>query len=139
MMQAFYYHHLVVQPDWMVRVLGGGAPPVAWKPVEKPVRIAAGAAGQVTVPLPPRFNGQLTFTLDDPPDDVTIEKVVREAAGVTLVFHAGPKAKPGLRGNLILDAYIQRANQQRRQPIGSVPAIPFEVVGPPPQPLIPNP
>jgi hypothetical protein len=128
MMQAFYYHHLVVQPDWMVRVLGAGGPAVAWKPVEKPVRIAAGSTGQLSLPLPPRFAGQVSFTLDDPPEDLTIEKVTRGTADVTVVFKAGAKLKAGAKGNLILDAYIQRQNQQRRQPIGAIPAIPFEVV-----------
>jgi hypothetical protein len=128
MMQAFYYHHLVVEPDWMVRVLGAGGPAVAWKPVERPVRIAAGSTGQVSLPLPPRFAGQVYFTLDDPPEDLTIEKVTRGAGDVTVVFKAGAKLKPGVKGNLIVDAYIQRQNQQRRQPIGAIPAIPFEVV-----------
>jgi hypothetical protein len=128
MMQAFYYHHLVVQPDWMVRVLGAGGPAVAWRPIEKPVRIAASGTGQLSLPLPPRFAGQVSFTLDDPPEDLTIEKVTRGTAEVTVVFKAGAKLKPGAKGNLILDAYIQRPNQQRRQPIGAIPAIPFEVV-----------
>jgi hypothetical protein len=128
MMQAFYYHHLVVEPDWMVRVLGAGGPAVAWKPVEKPVRIAAGATGQLSLPLPPRFAGQVSFTLDDPPEDLTIQKVTRGTNEVTVIFKAGAKLKAGAKGNLILDAYIQRQNQQRRQPIGAIPAIPFEVV-----------
>jgi hypothetical protein len=128
MMQAFYYHHLVVEPDWLVRVLGAGGPAVAWKSVEKPVRIAAGGTGQLSLPLPPRFAGQVSFTLDDPPEDLTIEKVVRETSAVTVIFHAGPKLKSGAKGNLIVNAQIQRPNQPRRQPIGAIPAIPFEVV-----------
>lgn len=128
MMQAFYYHHLVVQPDWMVRVLGAGGPAVAWKPVEKPLRIAAGGTGQLSLPLPPRFAGQVSFTLDDPPEDLTIEKVTRGTNEVTVVFKAGARLKAGANGNLIVDAYIQRQNQQRKQPIGVIPAIPFEVV-----------
>jgi hypothetical protein len=128
MMQAFYFHHLVVQPDWMVRVLGAGGPAVVWKPVEKPVRIAAGGTGQLSLPLPPRFAGQVSFTLDDPPEDLTIEKVTRGTAEVTVVFKAGAKLKAGAKGNLIVDAFIQRQNQQRRQAIGAIPAIPFEVV-----------
>jgi len=128
MMQAFYYHHLVVQPDWMVRVLGAGGPAVAWKAVTSPVRIAAGGTGQLSLPLPPRFAGQVSFTLDDPPEDLTIEKVTRGTNEVTVIFKAGSKLKAGVRGNLIVDAFIQRQNQQRRQPIGAIPAIPFEVV-----------
>lgn len=130
MMQAFYYHHLVVQPDWMVRVLGQGGPAIPLKPVAQPVKIAAGATGQFQMPLPPRFNGQVTFTLDDPPEDLTIQKVVRQGNGVTVIFHAGPKLKPGVKGNLIVNAFIQRPNAARRNPIGAIPAIPFEVVAP---------
>jgi hypothetical protein len=128
MMQAFYYHHLVVQPDWMVRVLGAGGPAVAWKAVEQPVRIAAGGTGQVSLPLPARFAGQVSFTLDDAPEDLTIEKVTRGTNEVTVIFKAGAKLKAGAKGNVIVDAYIQRQDQQRRQPIGAIPAIPFEVV-----------
>jgi hypothetical protein len=128
MMQAFYYHHLVVEPEWMVRVLGQGGPAIGWKPVDKPVEIRAGGEGRLRLPLPARFAGQIFFTLDDPPEDLTISKVVKGQGEVTVTFKAGPKARPGTHGNLIVDAAIQRVNQNRRQSIGAVPAIPFEVV-----------
>jgi hypothetical protein len=53
---------------------------------------------------------------------------------VNITFKADPaKAKPGLKGNLILDAFIDRPAPNtkqgtRRQPLGTLPAVPFEVV-----------
>jgi hypothetical protein len=59
--------------------------------------------------------------------------------GVTVSFRAdGVKAKPGLRGNLLLEAFVERtpvaANgvtaEKKRSSVGFLPAIPFEVTGP---------
>jgi hypothetical protein len=49
------------------------------------------------------------------------------------------KVKPGLKGNLIVDVSIERnvdvsqgkpAGAKQRFPIGSLPAIPYQIVGP---------
>jgi hypothetical protein len=78
------------------------------------------------------------LALNDPPEGISIQKVTPESNGVSiLVSVQGDKAKPGLRGNLILDAFREVAanpaagiRQARRQPMGTLPAVPFEVVGP---------
>lgn len=130
MMQAFAYHHLVPQKEWMVRVIGQGQPANLRAASEKIVRLPVG--GSVTVPLtvPPRLVGDVQFDLNEPPDGVTLKCV----GNSVVLSAAGGKVKPGLKGNLILDAFVERpapnqgANAKRKQPMGTLPAIPFEIV-----------
>jgi hypothetical protein len=78
------------------------------------------------------------LALNEPPEGVTIQSVspVREGAAIQVKTDADA-AKPGLKGNLIVDAFVERSvrrgpgNSQgpkRRIPVGTLPAIPFEVV-----------
>ena len=137
MEQAFAYHHLVEEDAWMVRVVGAGAGAPPWRAIEKPVKLPAGGSAPVELFMPPRFQNSVRLALNDPPDGISIQSVSEHANGVSIVLklQAG-KIKPGLRGNLILDAFrdappppnVKNA-QRRRQPLGTLPAIPFEVVG----------
>ncbi len=136
MMQAFYYHHLVPADALLVRVIVA-PPPVPWKafPEKTAVRLAAGGEAQIQVPVPARrMIEQVQFSLNDPPEGITVEKVVPGRDGVAVTLRADAKVKPGLKGNLILEAYVERqVNPQRaqrwKQPLGTLPALPFEVVG----------
>ena len=135
MMQAFAYHHLVAQTEWMVRIL-----PAA--PARLPARAGASTSvrlppgGSTSIPLlvPPRIADQVLLALNAPPEGVSIESVTPTRDGVTVVLHADAKIKPGIRGNLILDAFIERPapaagpTAKRRQLLGTLPAIPFEIV-----------
>jgi hypothetical protein len=135
MMQAFYYHHLVATGDLVVRVMGPQRPPVLWKSYgEKPVRLPAGGTVPMQINVPNmRLGAPVQMTLNEPPAGITIQSVTPSATGVSIVLRADPKAKPGLKGNLILDAFIDRPAPNvkqgtRRQPLGTLPAVPFEVV-----------
>jgi hypothetical protein len=137
MMQAFYYHHLVAADEVVVRVMGAQRPPVLWKPFsEKPVRVPAGSTAIVQIPVPnQRLNGQIQLTLDEPPEGITIQSITAARDGVSVLLKAdAAKTKPGLKGNLILDAFVERPTPDgakqatRRQPLGTLPALPFEVV-----------
>jgi hypothetical protein len=131
MMQAFAYRHLVPAQDWMVSV-NGPARAAAWKLLGAiPVKIP----GRLFLPLG-KFTNQIQLALSDPPEGVSLE-TSPQGNGVSLLFRADPqKAKPGLRGNLIVEAVTERtvtppngaAPVTRRQPIGTLPAIPFEIV-----------
>ena len=76
--------------------------------------------------------------LDAPPDGLSVEKVSPTPEGITMFLHTdGAKVKPGLKGNLIVDVSVERSftpasgKQQTRNvhvPLGTLPAIPFEVV-----------
>jgi hypothetical protein len=132
MMQAFYIHHLTPADDLVVRVLGPQRPPISWRGLPL-VKLPAGGTTTVHVPAPPRLAGQVGMALNEPPEGISIQSVSPAGDGVDVVLKADPKAKAGLRGNLILDAYVERtvpnAKQQarRKQPLGSLPAVPFEV------------
>jgi hypothetical protein len=126
MMQAFAYWHLVAEKEWMVRVIGAGAA-AAWRvPSEKAVKLPSGGTVTVQIPVPPRLGGDVQLALNDPPEGVTIQSVSPAPNGVSVVLRANAgKARPGLKGNLILDAFVER--NKRKQPLGTLPALPFEV------------
>ena len=132
-MQAFAYHHLVAQTEWMVRVVGAGPARAPVHPAsEKAVRLPAGAAVPYQVVVAPRLAGQVYLELSDPPEGIRIESVAPFAGGLAVNLRADPsKAHPGLKGNLILDVYLERPDAKsaarRRQLWGTLPAIPFAV------------
>ena len=79
---------------------------------------------------------QVALELSDPPKGITLDSYDMRMTGGTIVLKADPNAKPGTRGNLIVDAYMvrpagqgsgPRQRQGRRVPIGCLPAIPFEI------------
>ena len=136
MEQAFAYHHLVAEDAWMVRVIGEGARGVGWRSIEKPVKLRSGDATPFQLFVPPRFQLGVRLALNEPPEGISIQSITPDWDGVSVVLRVqADKAKPGLKGNLILDAFREvapkpdAANQtRRRQPLGTLPAIPFEVV-----------
>ena len=144
MMQAFIYRHLVPAKDFMVVVTGRRRFGRPFKLVgETPVRLAASGTTQI------RFAGpkgplmkQVQLELSEPPEGIAIQKVSPDEKGglaFLLSVDAG-KVKPGLAGNLIVNAFIEKAvkskdgkpkpNKRRRIPLGALPALPFEIAGP---------
>ena len=139
MMQAFLYRHLVASENWMVVVSRKGrwAPP--WKAASRgPVKLSPGKNTSV------RFTGskgasrfKLQLELDDPPEGVAIGKIsTAEAGGLEFVLTVdADKVKPGVKGNLIVNAFTMRSPKgkdgktrpPRRIPLGVLPAIPFEI------------
>jgi hypothetical protein len=78
--------------------------------------------------------------LNEPPEGITLEKILPGRDGMELVFRGdATKAASGLEGNLIVNVYPAagsnaargrpQANRQR-QPVGTLPAIPFRVSAP---------
>jgi hypothetical protein len=143
MMQAFIYHHLVPMQDLWVMVDERRAFRFSCKFLgTKPVKLAAGQ----TVPL--RFavtHGPLLdniqLTLSDPPPGIALEKVSPQGDEMTLFLRVdAKKVKPDQNGNLIVEASTERAimskngkpqTTKRRTILGTLPAIPFEIVAPP--------
>lgn len=136
MMQAFAYHHLVNEDSWMVRV----GPPArgrnVWKVMnDKPVQVPLdGQAAPVKVFLPlGRFAADVQLVLNDPPEGIVIGKVGVSENGVNIFLRANGKAKAGLAGNLIVDAFMETENPnnaaapKRRTALGLLPAISFNV------------
>jgi hypothetical protein len=140
MTQAFIYHHLVPAEDWLIAVKGR-----RWRqrrPLEilgrRPLRLPVGQTAQVRFSAPRRLPiDQLRFVLSEPPEGITIENASADDDGLQILLRAdGEKVKPGLKGNLIVDVFIERVvkregkqnGQKRRIPLGALPAISFETV-----------
>ena len=144
MMQAFAYQHLVPANGWKAEIRRGVA-------LRGPVRVSGGqplripAGGdvrfQVQVPIPPNnVIEKVIYALSEPPEGVEIADTSPAPNGAGIVLHCdAAKAKPGLKGNLIVTVSAERkpvagapsapANRQRVQ-LGTLPAMPFEIVKP---------
>lgn len=141
MMQAFIYQHLVPAEEFLVSIQrnprgGGSVRLLETKPIQIPV--GGTALAQFAAPAAP-MGGTFDFTLSNPPDGIAIERVERGPETAVLVLSAdAEKAKPGVKGNLIVDVSIERTLRpqdgrpevKRRFPVGILPAIAFEVVEP---------
>lgn len=136
MEQAFAWHHLVAAQQGYVMVIGGARRNAIWGVSDHRVTLAAGGAAEVKVAVPPaQLMSQVQFALDDPPDGITIGAISREGNAFALQLRANATAKPG-QGNLIINASVTRpvdaANQRpaanRAVPLGTLPAIPYEIV-----------
>jgi len=143
MMQAFMYRHLVPAKELQVAVSGRGASRSALRILgETPVRIPAGGTARVRIGASSSaFADRVQLELSEPPEGIAIRNVspVSEGAEIELQADAA-KVKPGLRGNLIVSVFTGRPPalaqpgkapvNRRRTPVGSLPAIPFEIVEP---------
>ena len=163
MMQAFYYRHLVPAEDLWFSVTGrssnqasSGASGKGGKSKnkssssqgkgsqemrilsEKPVRIPSGGTAQVRVSVLARaFPDPIQIELSDPPEGITVASVSPLSDSIAVVLQSdAEKAKPGLKGNLILNAYVKappnpknkKIGANARTLLGALPAIPFEIV-----------
>jgi hypothetical protein len=98
---------------------------------DAPIRIPVGGKQWVRLgraKMPP--NAAIELTLNSPPPGISIDKVKVGNGGISFVVLAGPDAKLGTEGNLIVDivAELKRSNRVQRQSAGVLPAIPFKIV-----------
>jgi hypothetical protein len=142
MMQAFAYRHLVPAKElkvavWTRRVSGPELSVLG----QTPVHIPAGGTVRVRLGVPrgtDSLSDRFRFELDEPPAGITVQKVTPAGEGIEIVLQAdAAKVKPGLKGNLIVNAFAADAQSlekaklrpnRPRNPVGMLPAIPFEVV-----------
>jgi hypothetical protein len=141
MMQAFAYRHLVVAKDLQVAVIGRFMPKTTARLLSAtPVKIPSGGTARVQAVLPlGQFIDKVDFELTNPPDGIAIKSVTSRSEGTDFVLETdAAKIKPGLKGNLILSAFTMRSPTgtnnpkatARRVALGTLPAIPFEIVTP---------
>jgi hypothetical protein len=81
---------------------------------------------------------KVQLTLHDAPAGISLQDVSLAQDSATIILRADAgKLKPGLKGNLIIDASVERTVNpakgkaqagKRVVPLGSLPAIPFETV-----------
>ena len=133
MMQAFAYHHLVPTDDLWVSVRGGA---MLRTPIQittqQPLEIPAGGTARFQVHVPPSLT-RVQFELSEPPEGIGLRQ-----DGTNLVLQCdAAKAKPGLKGNLIVTISGERVPQaanakqppnRQRVALGTLPALPFEIV-----------
>jgi hypothetical protein len=143
MMQAFAYRHLVPAKELDVLVSGRFMNRAPLKILSAtPVKIPAGGSASVRVSAPgPALANRFRLELSQPPEGISLGKVslTNEATEIEVCSDAA-KVKPGLKGNLIVDILPGQApvatrknkkqGNQARAVVGTLPAIPFEVVPP---------
>ena len=137
-MQAFAYRHLVPVDDWMLAVIGRQNRVLRFASPSAPVQLGLGKTVQVNLEgRVGAFEGLLQLTMGDGPSGVAVKSVSGDRSGVNIELTVdGAKAKVGLKGNLIFEISTERtfsppngkASVKRRVSLGTLPAIPFEVV-----------
>ncbi|MCS7045510.1 MAG: hypothetical protein NZO58_04050 [Gemmataceae bacterium] len=131
-MQAFIYHHLVPAKELLVTVTGQARARFPGRLLDPgPIKLRAGATTPVRLAIPrAAAGGKIDLTLSDPPDGIILKKTIMNDDGAVLLLYAdGEKVRPGLKGNLIVEAVPEAAKGGRaRTPLGTLPAIPFEVL-----------
>jgi hypothetical protein len=141
MMQAFAYRHLVPAEALEVAVSGRFMSRMPLKILSAtPVKIPAGGSARVRVAAPSSaFVDRFRLELNEPPEGITLGKVSSVSDGAEIELRSdAAKAKPGLKGNLIVNILQGQAliaakknkkqANQRRSAVGTLPAIPFEIV-----------
>jgi hypothetical protein len=139
MTQAFAWHRLVPTQEAMLCVFGNDRRKPLWSPFESRLRLPLGGTVLLRLALPPGQSGnQIQLALDDPPDGIAILDVSQAGGFLQLRIGSDRKVKPGLAGNLIVEASALKpsgaldpqSKNKRPVPLGIIPAIPFEVVQP---------
>jgi hypothetical protein len=139
MMQAFAYRHLVPSQELDVAIMD--RPPLKLTLIgPASMQIPAGGSAGVKVRTPGnQFTNNFQLELSAPPDGVSIESVSSVGTELEIRLHSdADKIKPGAKGNLIVNVFAKnvpparsgapaRANQPRPA-VGTLPAIPFEIV-----------
>jgi hypothetical protein len=142
MMQAFAYRQLVPAKELNV-VVAGNPRPFAKDMIKilsaTPVKIPAGGTAQVRIATPSStFAERFDLELNGAPEGIAIQNVSPIPSGVKITLRCdASKSKPGLNGNLIFNVLLkkqppaqntQKQGNQHRNPVGTLPAIPFEIV-----------
>jgi hypothetical protein len=142
MMQAFAYRHLVPADDLKVAVRRGAMLRIPIKVAsQEPLEIPAGGTARFQVrvpPLPSSFLTKVQYELSAPPEGIELRNASPGRDGTEIVLQCdAAKAKPGLKGNLIVNISAERVAQaangrpqanRQRVSLGTLPAVPFEIV-----------
>ncbi len=139
MTQAFSYQHLVPSRDLLVHVAKKFAPDSPARLISSaPVKIPLRGTARVMFSVPRYFPFDAErIQLLDPPEGITLKDFSIDRDRITIVLEAdAAKVKPGQTGNLIA-AFVAKdktppgapKKNPVRVPLGSLPAIPYMVVG----------
>lgn len=137
--QAFAYQHVVPTKDWTIFVTGQPAGKLPLASPDRIVKIPAGGTGQIRFLVDQGYHPrEFRFELSQPPAGITLQEPQPVGLSPALILPVkcdAEKAKPGLKGNLLLMvsreyAYVGKENRgltTTRQPLGLLPAIGFEI------------
>jgi hypothetical protein len=141
MMQAFLYRHLVPTKELAVTVTGRFQNRMPLKILsDTPVKIPLGGTARVRVSVPGGgLANRFRLELNEPPEGIALGKVSPAFDGTEIELRSdAAKTKPSLKGNLIVNILPGQAltaatknkkqGNQPRAAVGTLPAIPFEVV-----------
>ena len=140
LMQAFIYRHLVPASQLEVCITGPPHRFTIGTAAAEPIKIPPGGKVRVSVNAPTStFLGEVHLELSDPPPGITIESVsLGQLGGEIVVQSDAAVVKPGLKGNLIVNAFAVRTGEgagkgkaqriKSRILLSALPAIPFEIV-----------
>jgi hypothetical protein len=138
LMQAFAYHHLVPSQDLKVQMIGRGS--TLRVATRMPVTMVPGGLTRIRISTPQaRSVGEVKLELIEPPPGIAVLRCDRGVDYVDVTLSCDPtKTKPGTQGNLLFNAIGERnggsakqgkgAAKLQRSQLGTVPAIPFDVV-----------
>jgi hypothetical protein len=147
-MQAFAYRHLVPAKELQASTTGRGPNQEGLRVLNNlPLKIPSGGQIRVQMTLPAfRMLEKIYFELNEPPEGISIVQSFLTMQGAEFLLQSdAAKAKPGLSGNLIVGVAGERtppanANdkpaakpapaRRQRLPLGTLPAIPFEIIKP---------
>ncbi|MBI3852843.1 MAG: PPC domain-containing protein [Verrucomicrobia bacterium] len=142
MMQAFAYRHLVPAKELLVAVSGRRAFNATARILDEgQLKIPVGGTARVQIAAPAiALADRFDLELNEPPEGITIQNISPGNGGAEIVLQSdAKKTKPGLAGNLIINVVPgknltgsgngKNPGPQRRAAIGTLPAIPFEIVG----------
>jgi hypothetical protein len=137
MIQAFAWHRLVPAQEAMLCVFGNERRKPLWSAFENRARLPVGGTVLFRLAVPAGQSGnRIQLALSDPPEGIGIEDLSQAGGFLQFRIGADGKVKPGLAGNLIVEASALRPSgdsspqpaNKRPVPLGILPAIPFEVV-----------
>ena len=140
MLQAFAYRHLV--PVSELKVVAAERTATNMTPSvlnELPLKVPAGGNIVVRMGMPGGTTfDQIRLELDEPPEGLSIENEPPSARGSEVLLTCdAAKVKPGLKGNLLVNAFAVKTEETTRAkpqprgrpvPLGMLPAIPFEII-----------
>jgi hypothetical protein len=105
-----------------------------------PVKIPAGGTARVLISAPgSTFTNRVRLELSEPPEGIALGSVSSVSEGTQIELRSdAAKTRPGVKGNLIVNIIPRQAlvaakknkkqGSQPRAAVGTLPAIPFEVV-----------
>jgi hypothetical protein len=141
MMQAFAYRHLVPSQELAVMVSGRFMNRMPLRILTAtPVKIPAGGTARVLISAPgSTFTNRVRLELSEPPEGIALGSVSSVSEGTQIELRSdAAKTRPGVKGNLIVNIIPRQAlvaakknkkqGSQPRAAVGTLPAIPFEVV-----------